>query len=386
MNCICWRNRIITSRFVSASNSRSPSPENGFELPTFETMPVARQPKRSYNTEISVADDRVYSDLEDDFDDREVDDDDIIPINCDDFDSYAMKGFEEPNSRNVLAARSMATLRKKAKCRSADASPANRRHRYRTSSPSHSASSSPKLGQRPPLIGSVSQPILESRFVKATAVRKLACETGTIAVLSSTAEPLAEPAEQCEWEEAEKLQAYRSKRLDGWEAAGPASSTTVAGQWPMVAGGSGKTDLDRIPVGVTEVLDCEPVDQYRPTPPIVNQFPKAQRSGRDQHIPLPVIHAMKMKPNALGHDDRFKTVTVQPPSSDKHGYRPRMTAGSSTFDSSCRKPFIRQSNDLSRRDKKSAEDDEYEFIAGWMAKIPVFEKCPPAKSKSKYEV
>lgn len=335
-----------------------------------------------------MADDRVHSDLDDDFYDRNVDDDDIIPIQCDDFDSYAMRDFEEPKARNVLAPRSMATLKKKAKCRSAEGSPANRRHRYQTSSSSHSASSSPHLGQRPPLIGSVSQPILESRFVKATAVRKLACETGTIAVLSSTAEPLAEPAEQCEWEEAERMQAlHSSDRLDGWGATGSTEeSTAVAGRWPMVAGGSGKTDLDRIPVGVIEVLDCEPADQCQPTPPKANLFPKAQRSVRDQHIPLPVIHAMEMKPNALGHDDRFKTVTVQPPSSDRHGYRPRMKAGSSTFDSSYRKPFVRQSNDLSRRDEKSAEDDEYEIIAGWMAKIPVFEKCPPAKSKSKYEV
>ncbi|XP_050064012.1 uncharacterized protein LOC114130554 isoform X3 [Aphis gossypii] len=376
----------VQSLFNNSSRSRSPSPENGFEMPMFETMPVAREPKRSYNTGISVADDRVHSDLEDDFDDRDMDDDDYIPNKCDDFDSYAMRDFQEPvKHRHVLAPRSMATLKKKAKCRSADASPANRRHRYRTSSPSHSASSSPHLGQRPPLIGSVSQPVLESRYVKATAVRKLACETGTIAVLSSTAEPLAEPADQCEWEEAERMQALHcSNHRDGWGATGPAAETfAVAGRWPMMAEGSGEeTDLDRIPVGVIEVLDCEPADQCRPTPPKANLFPKAQRSSRDQHIPLPVIHAMEMKPNALGHDDRFKTVKVQPPSSDRHGYRSRMAAGSSTFDSSYRKPFVRQSNDLSRRDKKSAEDDEYEIIAGWMAKMPVFEKCPPAKSKS----
>ncbi|XP_060844145.1 uncharacterized protein LOC132924078 isoform X2 [Rhopalosiphum padi] len=358
----------------NSSKSRSPSPEKGFELPTFETMPVTRQPKKSYNTGISVADDSVHSDVEeDDVDNDEDDDDDDIGFRCDDFDRYAMEvdgdlhslHFVEATACTTLAANSgtVAILGTTAKCKSADASPANR--------------------QRPPLVGSMSQPMmLESRFVKATAVRKLAAETGTIAVLSSTTEP--EP--QYVWVPEEE--AHFSGRMAACRAgpsgvqsmdAGPSSSTQWPLQWP-VAGDSKKSEnLDRIPVGVIEVLDCEPADQCRPTPPKARRFPRAKRATRDKHIPLPVIHAMEMKPNALGHDDRFKTVTVQPPSSDRHGYRPRMAAGSATFDSSSRKPFVRQSNET--REHKFTEDD-YAAVTDWMANMPVFAKCPPAKSKS----
>ncbi|XP_026819730.1 cell wall protein IFF6 isoform X2 [Rhopalosiphum maidis] len=357
----------------NSSKSRSPSPEKGFELPTFETMPVTRQPKKSYNTGISVADDRVHSDVEDDVDDADDDDDDDIAFRCDDFDRYAMEvdgdlhslHFVEATACTTLAANSgtVAILGTTAKCKSADASPANR--------------------QRPPLVGSMSQPMmLESRFVKATAVRKLAADTGTIAVLSSTTEP--EP--QYVWVPEEE--AHFSGRMAACRAgpsgvqsldAGPSSSAQWPLQWP-VAGDSKKSEnLDRIPVGVIEVLDCEPADQCHPTPPKARRFPRAQRATRDQHIPLPVIHAMEIKPNALGHDDRFKTVTVQPPSSDRHGYRPRMTAGSATFDSSSRKPFVRQSNES--REHKFTEDD-YAAVTDWMANMPVFAKCPPAKSKS----
>ncbi|XP_025190929.1 uncharacterized protein LOC112591352 isoform X2 [Melanaphis sacchari] len=361
----------------NSSKTRSPSPEKGFEMPTFETMPVTQQPQKSYNTGISVADDRVHSDIEDDNMDYEDEDDDIA-FRCDDFDRYAMEidgdlhsvHFEKATACTELVSNSgtVAIPRTTAKCKSADASPANKR-------------------QRPQLVGSLSQPQLESRFVKATAVRKLAAETGTIAVLSSTTEP--EPEPMYVWTEKAHYSDRLAARSGGPVAAlsldaGPPPPTpspfsSSSTEWP-VAGDSRKSDLDRIPVGVIEVLDCEPADQCRPTPPKAQRYPKSQRvASRNQNIPLPVIHAMEMKPNALGHDELFKTVTVQPPSSDRHGYRPRMTTGSSTFDSSCRKPFIRQSNKT--KEYKFTEDD-YAAVTGWMATMPVFAKCPPAKSKS----
>ncbi|XP_022168085.1 uncharacterized protein LOC111032160 isoform X2 [Myzus persicae] len=372
------------------SKSRSPSPEREFEPPKFETVPVTRQPKKNYNTSstgISVADDRrVRSGV-----DYDTDSDDEMALKCDDFDSYAM-GIEddlrsvhyvEATALTTLAANSstVAILGTTAKCKSAGPSPAIRRQQ--SSSPSPSTSSLP-LGQRPQLIGSVSQDTLESNHSNTTSVRELASEAGTIPVLSSTSEkePQALWLSEAEWTEHLATKAgHRDSPLLATESVSPPSSPspflTSSPQWPMIHS-SVKSNLDRIPVGVIEVLDCAPADQRRPPPTKAQRLPKAQRATRGQNIPLPVIHAMERKPNSMGHEELFKTMMVQPPSSDKHGYRSRMATGSNTFDSSSRKPLLRQSNESKFR----YTEDDFSAATEWMINMPVFEKCPPAKSKS----
>ncbi|XP_060856001.1 uncharacterized protein LOC132933742 [Metopolophium dirhodum] len=388
----------------NASKSRSPSPDRDFEPPNFETVPVTRQPKKSYNTSatgISVADDRVYSDVE-----YDEDSDEDMAIKCDDFEKYAQDMEDDLRSVHYVEATALTTLAATsssvaiigttAKCKSAGASPATAKsnpaatsppiRRQRSSSPSPLASSLPP-GPRPPLIGSVSQSMLDD--VKPVPVREPVSGTGTIAVASSI--PVKETEELWLSEEqwAEHLATKSGHRVirslaedAGPPPPSPSPFSTSAHQWPLqwpVAGCSKQTNLDRIPVGVIEVLDCEPADQRRPPPTKAQRLPKAQRASRgDQNIPLPVIRAMGLKSDSLNHEDMFKTMRVQPPSSDKHGFRSRTGTGSSTFDSSSRKPFLRQSNET----KSRYTEDEFSAATGWMVNMPVFAKCPPAKSKS----
>ncbi|XP_029342783.1 uncharacterized protein LOC100164443 isoform X3 [Acyrthosiphon pisum] len=385
-----------------SSKSRSSSPERGFEPPNFETVPVTRQPKKSYNTSATgISDDRVYSDVE-----YDEDSDEDMAMKCDDFEKYALDieddlrsvHYVEATALTTLAATSssVAIIGTTAKCKSAGASPATAKsnpadtsppiRRQQSSSPSSSASPLPP-GPRPPLIGSVSQPLLDDG--KQTSVRKLDSEIKTIAVVSSAPEKETEEMWLSEEQWTEHLATKSGHRVirslaedAGPPPPSPSPFSASAHQWPLqwpVAGCSKQTNLDRIPVGVIEVLDCEPVDQRRPPPTKAQRFPKAQRASRgDQNIPLPVIHAMGLKSDSLNHEDMFKTMRVQPSSSDKHGFRSRTGTGSSTFDSSSRKPFLRQSNET----KPRYTEDEFSAATGWMINMPVFAKCPPAKSKS----
>lgn len=362
---------------------------------------MTRQPKKSYNTAATgIADDRVYSDVE-----YEEESDDDISIKCDDFEKYIEDDlrsihYVEATALTTLAATSssVAIIGTTAKCKSAGASPGTAKsnpaarsppiRRQRSSSPSPSETSLPP-GPRPPLIGSVSQPMLVD--VKPAPVRELASETRTKVVASSRPEKETEELWLSEEQWAEHLatksghRVIRSLAEDvGPPPPSPSPFSTSAHQWPLqwpVAGSSKKTNLDRIPVGVIEVLDCEPLDQRRPPPTKAQRLPRAQRTGRnDLNIPLPVIHAMGVKSDSLNHEDLFKTMRVQPSSTDKHGFRSRTGTGSSTFDSSSRKPFLRQSNET----KSRYTEDEFSAATGWMVNMPVFAKCPPAKSKSKY--
>lgn len=323
-----------------------------------------------------MANDHVHRDMR--FD---TDSDDDIATKCDDFDRYAMNidddqrsvHYVEATALTTLAANStsVAILGTTAKCKSAGVS--STIQRQRSSSSSLSTMSLPSL----------SQTSLESLNSNMTPVRERASITGTITAVRP-GESQQVWLSEAQW--AKHLATKINKkpgRLLVTESFSPPSSPspflTSSHHWPMICS-SKQSNLDRIPKGVIEVLDCEPVDQRRPPPMKAQRFVKAQRTTRDRNIPLPVIHAMEMKPNSLGHEDMFKTMKVQPPSSDRHGCRARMATGSSTFDSSSRKPFLRQSNESKFR----FTEDDYSAATEWMVNMPVFAKCPPAKSKSKY--
>jgi hypothetical protein len=99
-------------------------------------------------------------------------------------------------------------------------------------------------------------------------------------------------------------------------------------------------------------------------------------------IPLPVILAMEMKTNA-GPKQMFGAAQLS--SVEKPQYTPKwMTVdggGDVGTDSvSSRGSLIRQANNTSDQ----IDNEDTSPSDGWMPKIPVFAKCPPAKSKSKY--
>lgn len=291
----------------------------------------------------------------------EDDDDDDIVAKCDDFDKYALEENADGRSLHLVEATavrtlvansgSVAILGTTAKCKSLGSSPAvhqssltvDRQHTWSPSS-------------RSPIVGSRSHPELQKtdrqvtvtadaepfeipvetiysklepemrtdngvgmpepiRFVKATAVRYLAAETGSIAILASTA--VQQP---------------------------PAEDVT-----------------DRMPVGVREVLDSEPGEQLGEQPDRESVVPR----DFDPRIPLPVVLAMEAKPgDGLVSSDRiFRPIEGAVPGC------------SSLVETSTRKPLLRQSNETG--DKYCPSSD------GWTPTIPVFAKCLPAKSKSK---
>lgn len=100
-------------------------------------------------------------------------------------------------------------------------------------------------------------------YVEATAVRHLAAETGTIAILSSTASPSKQQRNQISFD------------VD---------------------------DLSRLPVGVRERLDSEP---GWPTPP---ENKRPEFDGYHPLIPLPVIRALESDPD--GQTPVFETIRM----------------------------------------------------------------------------
>lgn len=346
-----------------------------------------------------MADDRVYSDVE--FDDDSNDD---MSINCNDFEQYALDNEDDTHSVHYVEATALTTLAANsssvaiigttAKCKSGCASPATTKcksadvsaaiQRQRSSSSSSTASNVPSK-PRPPLIGSVSQPMLESCCTIESPLKELSSQTRATVKKSSNSGGETQVIWLSE-EEWTKHLAMKSGHRAKWSLTedtgppppSPSPFSKSANQWPLQY--SKQSNLDRIPVGVIEVLDCEPVDQRRPPPTKAQQFPRAQQISRDQKTPLPVIHAMGIKKNALNHKDMFKTMRVQPPSSDRHGFHSRTSTGSSTFDSYSQKPFLQQPNET----KSRYTEDEFSAATEWMINMPVFAKCPPAKSKSKY--
>lgn len=326
-----------------------------------------------------MANDRVYSDIEYD------DDSDDMSIKCNDFEKYALANEDDTHSVHYVEATALTTLAANsssvaiigttAKCKSAI-------QRQRSSSSSSTASNLPPE-PRPSLIGSVSKPEVESYCTIDPPLKKLSSQTKDTVKKSSNSGGETQVVWLSEEQWTEHLamksghRAIRSLTEDtGPPPPSPSPFSKPVNQWPLQY--SKQSNLDRIPFGVIEVLDCEPVDQRRPPPTKAQR--RAQQISRDQNIPLPVIHAMGINKNSLNHEDMFKTMRVQPPSSDRHGFHSRTSTGSSTFDSCSRKPFVQESNEI----KSRYTEDEFSAATEWMINMPVFAKCPPAKSKSKY--
>lgn len=372
--------KIVTIRFyVSASKSRSPSPDKDFVPPAFETVVVTRQPQTLKTSNDGGA---GYS----------TEENDDIVTKCRDFEQYAIEEdvdnlsihFVEATATRTLAANtgSVAILGTTAKCKSVGSSPAVRQP---TATDQHEMKSPPSSG----IIGSQSQPQLRSRFVDATAVRTLAAETGSIAIIGVTATPNpdAEIPPKKTRESTGSIHYVEATAVRHLAANTGSivilSSTAI--QQPIV---KDQDDFDCIPVGVREVLDSEPAQllqeqqeelkqeqKLMQEPETKEELGKQQQLDSDSQIPLPVIYAMEMKPIAQVPDNVFRPV-----SSEKHILPPRsMTIDSaipgrnSAFGAPSRKPLLRQSHETGEKDND-----------GWLPKIPVFAKCLPAKSRSMY--
>lgn len=318
----------IPRRRVTAPKTRSPSPESEFVAPTFETVTVTtQQPRKS---------------------------DDAVATGCDDFDKYALDADDadgrslhlvEATAVRTLAASSgsVAILGTTAKCKSLCGSPQqSSADGQRTWPPPVAASKShPELqrtGGRADAAASFDIPVdtvyskLEpepsdpTRYVKATAVRRLAAETGSIAIL--------------------------------------AASTAVQRR---AAAGS-PDDVDRMPVGVRETLDREPADDGPRAPPPDDREPAAadQRTppAADPRTPPPVVHATA--------DDRVPANSFRPIEGAMLG------CSSPVETSSCRRPFLRQFNETCDKYYSTSADT-------WTPTVAVFAKCLPAKSNSEYQ-
>jgi len=293
--------------------------------------------------------------------------DDAVATGCDDFDKYAQDEDDadgrslhlvEATAVRTLAASSgsVAILGTTAKCKSLCGSPQPLADRQRTwpppcRSPVPASKSHPELQRtgRADAAASFDIPVdtvyskLEpdpsdpTRYVKATAVRYLAAETGSIAIL--------------------------------------AASTAVRRR---AAAGS-PDDVDRMPVGVRETLDREPAAGVREPLSSEHREPAADvretlssehrqpAAAADPRIPLPVIHAMETK-----------AADVQTPANAFRPIEGAMLGCSSPVETSSRRPFLRQSNETC--DKYYSTSDPN----AWTPTVPVFARCLPAKSKSEY--
>lgn len=370
---------VIICFYVSASKSRSPSSDKDYVPPTFDTVVVTRQPQTLKTSNYGGAG-------------RSIEDTDDIITKCRDFEQYAIEEdvdnlsihFVEATATRTLAANtgSVAILGTTAKCKSVGSSPAVRQP---TTINKHEIQSPPSSE----IISSQSQPQLRSRFVDATAVRTLAAETGSIAIIGVTATPnldvetLPEKGRESTGS-IHYVEATAVRHLAANTGSIAILSSTTMPQSIV----KDQNDFDCIPVGVREVLDSETgqllqeqqdelkqeqeLNQEQETKEEVKE---EQQLDSDPRIPLPVIYAMEMKPLAQVPDNVFRPI-----SSEKHILPPRsMTIDStipgrnSAFGSLSRKPLLRQSHETGEKDND-----------GWQPNIPVFAKCLPAKSRSKY--
>lgn len=372
--------------------------------PTFDTVVVTRQPQKSKSAKDEAAVGRSTGD---------EDGDDDVASKCEDFERHALEhggvnGVDDDDSHSVhfvdatavrtLAANtgSVAILGTTAKCKSVDGSPAVHHplsERQRTWSPT-------ALSEQ--VACSKSQPQLEVRYVEATAVRTLAADTGSIAILGTTADPKPQPnkpSSATKDADAAGMVHYVQATAVRHLAAETGSIAILASTAAVPATGqqaSGHNDFDLIPVGVREVLDSEPGKQQQPRkhenrPEGEPQTEQQEEPGQRPLIPLPVIYAMEMKPGiTMETEGIFKTVKSS--SVEKPHYSQvesttlddgDMGAMSSWMsDASSRRPLIRQTN-------KTSDQSDIDYILSsdvWMPKVPVFAKCPPAKSKSKYRL
>lgn len=338
---------------------------------------VTRQPQTSKTTGDGIAG-------------HSTDDNDDIVTKCRDFDQYAIEEdvdnlsihFVEATATRTLAANtgSVAILGTTAKCKSVGSSPAIRQS-------TTADKQDTKLAVSSEIVGSKSQPQLRSRFVDATAVRTLAAETGSIAIIGVTATPNPDveiPPEKGRGSAGSihYVEATAVRHLAANTGSIAILSSTAIQQLAI----KDKDDFDCIPVGVREVLDSEPgkllqnqeqelkQEQEMKEEQETKEKLEKEQLDSDPQIPLPVIYAMEMKPIAQVPDNVFKPV-----SAEKHILPPRsMTIDSaipgrnSAFGAPSRKPLLRQSHETGDKDND-----------GWLPQIPVFAKCLPAKSKSK---
>lgn len=330
-------------------------------------------------------------------------DEDEIACKCDNFEKYATDEngdnhsihYVEATAVRRLAANtsSVAILGTTAKCKSLGDSPTAHQplsERQKTW-PSAADADLPKP----------SQLVVETRYVEATAVRTLAAETGSIAILGTTADPKPQQENKIAKEEETgsvhfvEATAVRHLAAETGTIA-ILASTAAAAASPLQRSEDDRDDLELMPVGVREVLDSEPIEVHGQKREIVpddkqenggEQDKNAWTLDCDPQIPLPVVYALGMKSGTRGFDDTFKTQSFAS-SSEKRGLPPRSITtdgvnpgGGSAFEAFSRKPLVRQSNEACEQD----ENDYLTLIDGWIPTIPVFAKCPPAKAKSKYQ-
>lgn len=181
--------------------------------------------------------------------------------------------------------------------------------------------------------------------VEATPIRRLAAETGSIAILASTV--------VC-----------------------PPRQKTVEDV--------GSAELDRMPVGVAEALDAAERDR----PAEAKPEPTTAAEDSDPLIPVPVADAMTEEQRPAGvPDDDGPALDPEPvPSPAADSETPRSATTDDDGDlchadshASSRSPLVRQSN-------QAADQNEYDGFSSsdkWFPKVPVFAKCLPPKSKSK---
>lgn len=345
--------------------------------PTFETVVVTRQPKASAGGGGGGDEDA----------------DDVVS-KCDDFERYAAADengdglsvhYVEATPVRVLAANtgSVAILGTTAKCK-----------------PTGVVDDTSATVEQPRPDDQTSRPagqlVVETRYVEATAVRTLAAETGSIAILGTTADPKPAPAKGDDDDDdtgsVHYVEATAVRHLAAETgtiailASTAVSGAAAAGREPREEEPAAAMEL--MPVGVREVLDC--VGPERETTGPDDGERERTIDDADPRIPLPVIHAMEMKP----HDGMTtKTISfsclsekrVMPPRSTTTDGVMSLGGGSAATvdDGTARKPLVRQSNENRRQrgDNDSDDSDDLSVFEGWT--VPVFAKCRPAKCKSK---
>lgn len=184
--------------------------------------------------------------------------------------------------------------------------------------------------------------------VEATPIRRLAAETGSIAILVST---------------------------------------VVCPPKGKFVEDVGSEELDRLPVDVVEALDTVERDrsvEAKPRPTTI-----AESENGDPLIPVPVVNAMTVEHHSTvtvsnDHVPEPKLKSVPSLTADKekpHSITTCCDGDLCHVDShaSSRSPLVRQSI-------KIADQNEYDGFSPpdkWFPKVPVFAKCLPPKSKSK---
>lgn len=338
------------------------------------------------------------------------DDDDVVS-RCDDFEAFAQDEDADKRSLHFVKATAVRSLAAQTGSVAILATTAQRNVADGSSSlEGEQETSLPSSPTQRAAAGSQ----LQSRYVEATAVRHLVAETGSIAVLSTTADPVPKKPDaettsdgdggkdDAETGSIHYVEATAVRKLAAETGSIAILSFTAANGQPA------KTvqetdDVNRIPVGVAEVLDSEPGERQEEQQEGNEEEQDQKQDVRivdddDLEIPLPVIYAMEMKPDAqipektsplskpVSLSSSFEKHGLPPRSMTTDGGHPTVATEPDSVDetaSATRNPFVRQSNES--QDQNEIEDSVLEDLL-WIPKIPVFAKCMPAKSKSKYTI